>query len=208
MNKKKRSNFPLFQSHLDLAHRYWQMIIKPGDFVIDATCGNGQDTLILCQLALTNSTGTVLAIDIQAAAIQHTQSYLNQHLSPTLLNCIQYQEGCHSTFPSSIQPDTVALIAYNLGYLPGNNKQLTTMTDTTLQSLNRALSLVKPGGAISITCYPGHTEGSDEQAAILDFVTQLSPFEWSCCHHVWINRKKSPSLLFLQKAQVPNPITV
>ncbi len=198
--KKTRSNFNLFQSHLDLAHSYWHKIVNPGDVVIDATCGNGQDTLLLCRLALTESEGSLYAIDIQPKAIKQTQAFLTEHLSAPLLNRIHYQQSCHSVFPSSITPESVSLIAYNLGYLPGNNKQLTTMTETTLHSLNRALSLVKPGGAISLTCYPGHTEGSHEQEAIVNFATNLLPAEWSCCHHVWLNRKKSPSLLLLQKA--------
>lgn len=195
-----RSNFALFQSHLDLAHSYWQKIIKPGDIAIDATCGNGQDTLLLCKLALSHSAGHVYAIDIQPQAITLTQAFLTQNLPSSLLSQVIYHQGCHSVFPTEIQPESVGLIAYNLGYLPGNDKNLTTMTETTLKSLNQALTFIKPGGAISITCYPGHVEGSHEQEAISDFAKNLLPVDWSCCHHVWLNRKKSPSLILLQKA--------
>lgn len=194
------SHFPLFQSHLDLAHAYWSRVVQPGDHVIDATCGNGQDTRILCDLALHQQKGSVLAIDIQLKAIELTKSYLTQHLNKDQLGHIEYQHGCHSQFPDSILPQSVSLIIYNLGYLPGGDKNLTTQTATTLASLQHALTLIKPGGIISVTCYPGHTEGAHEQSAILEFANQLSPNLWSSCHHQWLNRKKSPSLLLIQKS--------
>lgn len=193
------TQFPLFQSHLDLAHSYWHQLIQPGDIVVDATCGNGQDSLILCNLTLQDLKGKVWALDIQAKAIEQTQNYLAQHLKKEQIARVFYQQGCHSQFPTSIETGTVTLIIYNLGYLPGNNKDLTTLTHSTLESLKQALALLKPGGLISITCYPGHAEGLNEQIALLDFVAYLPANEWSCCHHQWLNRKKSPSLLLLQK---------
>ena len=45
------------------AHLLWQQIIRPGDFVIDATCGNGGDTIWLSRAV--GSSGRVLAIDLQ-----------------------------------------------------------------------------------------------------------------------------------------------
>ena len=59
---------------------------------------------------------------------------------------------------------TPKLIVYNLGYLPGSDKLLTTKTSSTLLSVEKALSLIAPNGAISITCYPGHEEGKKEEA--------------------------------------------
>lgn len=194
-----RAQFPLFQSHLDLAHAYWKRLVQPGDLVIDATCGNGQDTLILGQLALGHPNGKVLAMDIQSKAIELTRTYLSEKLGEGSKQ-VEFLLGCHSNFPVSVEKESVTLIVYNLGYLPGNNKNLTTLTATTLQSLRAALLLLKPGGAISLTCYPGHAEGAKEQEAILEFAASLSAQEWNCCHHRWLNRKQAPSLLFLQKA--------
>lgn len=195
-----RSSFPLFQSHLDLAHSYWSRLIKPGDIVIDATCGNGQDTYFLSNLALKNGKGQVYGLDIQPKAIDLTRSYLQDRLPLDVLQQIELIVGCHSQFPDAIQPSTVATIVYNLGYLPGGDKSKTTQVETTLKSLQKALILVKKGGLISITCYPGHEEGSLEQHAVIKFVESLPATDWSCCHHLWTNRKKSPSLLIIQKA--------
>lgn len=196
-----RKIFPLFQSHLDLAHSYWSQLVRIGDTIIDATCGNGYDTLKLCQLALSGDKGTIYAFDIQKEAIDSAQQHLSLHLSADIQQRLVFQQRCHSTFPDWIHMESIKLIVYNLGYLPGGNKKQTTQTRTTLQSLQQAFILLQPGGMISITCYPGHAEGSQEQQSILDEVYRLSPNEWSCCHHVWLNRKEAPSLLVIQKAE-------
>lgn len=193
-----RQQFVAFQSHLDLAHRFWGDIVTPGDCVIDATCGNGHDTAVLCRLALTPTSGWVCAIDIQAKALELTKGLLQSQLAPTLMSRVNFALGCHAFLlaKSSLQPK---LIVFNLGYLPGGDKSLTTNAHTTLQGISAAQSLLMPGGAISITCYPGHPEGAVEEKLLLDEVAKLSPQEWSCSWHRWLNRSKAPGLLFLQK---------
>ena len=193
-----RTPFPLFQNHLDVAHAYWRRVILPGDTVIDATCGNGHDTLVLALLALTEKSGKVIACDIQQQALMASQKLLTEHLDPTLCARLQWVEGCHSHFSVDIAEKSVKVIAYNLGYLPGGNKNITTMTATTIESIRSALSLVAPGGLITITCYPGHKEGLVEQEKVVAFVQQLPPDRWSCCHHQWVNRDQAPSLIVIQ----------
>ena len=195
-----RSPFALFQSHLDLAQAYWKALVKKGDTVIDATCGNGHDTLKLSQLALSSDKGKVYAFDIQPQAIQSTLHLLKTHLSQEELNRVSLMEHCHSTFPEEICPESVKLCVYNLGYLPGGDKTQTTKTHSTLASLQKMEPLLQRGGAISMTCYPGHAEGEAELQILLQYVQQLSPKEWSCCHHTWENRHKSPTLLLIQKS--------
>lgn len=195
-----RSKFPLFQSHIDLAHHHWSALIKKGDLVIDATCGNGHDALILAKLTLDEASGRLVVMDLQKEALQQGQERLQHSLSKEQCQRIEYVAGCHSSFPNTIGEGMVQLIVYNLGYLPGGDKAKTTTTSSTLKSLQNALALISPGGAISITCYPGHTEGAAEEAALLAFAATLSPTQWSCCHHRWLNRNASPSLLLMQKA--------
>lgn len=195
-----RNTFPLFQSHLDLAHMYWTKIVQKGDIVIDATCGNGHDTLKLCQLAIESATGKVYAFDNQESAIISTHRLLERCLDAESRKRVELQLHCHSLFPYAIRPQSIKLIVYNLGYLPGYNKIHTTKVSTTLQSLSAAQTLLMSGGVISVTCYPGHEEGKKEQEALLDYVSKLSPLEWSCSHQVWQNRNEAPSLLLIQKA--------
>lgn len=186
-------------SHLTLAHQYWTALVQPGDTVIDATCGNGHDTLCLANLVLKEELNNVLyALDIQDKALESTLKLLSEHLPVSLLEKIKLIKSCHSLFPTELTPASVKLIVYNLGYLPRGNKNVTTVTETTLASISQAIKLVEPGGAISISCYPGHLEGEKEEMKILEMVSTLNPHQWSCCHHRWINRRKAPSLLIIK----------
>jgi hypothetical protein len=198
-----RKPFPLFQTPLDLAHTYWQRLLKPGDHVVDATCGNGHDTLFLVHLLSQFSPqGFVTALDTQLQAIENTRHILSTHISNDFLDHVSLHQQCHSVFPTYLEKGSVALIVYNLGYLPGGDKALTTSSSTTQSSLAAALSLIKPGGAISITCYPGHEAGKLEEDMVLNFAASLNPQEWSACHHVWLNRRQAPSLVLLQRSHI------
>lgn len=189
-----RPTFSLFQSHLDLAHSYWKAHLKPLCHVIDATCGNGHDSLFLANHL---NGGSLYCIDIQKTAIDSTKSLLEKNLPTSQLDSIYFFNQSHETFPSEIP--CCDLIIYNLGYLPGGDKNQTTDTSSTIKSFKNALQLLKPQGLISITCYPGHAEGALEQEALLNTVRLLSPQDYLVCHHIFENRKAAPSLLLVFK---------
>lgn len=195
-----RRQFSLFQTPIDLAHAYWRQLLVPGNCVIDATCGNGNDTLLLAQIVLQDgATGRIIAMDKQQQALDAARQLLARHLSSERLSHVSFYQQCHSSFPDEIGKESVALIVYNLGYLPGGNKNLTTLSATTIQSLEAVLPLVIPGGMISITCYPGHDAGKLEEEQVMKFAAMLDPQRWSCCHHHWANRRNAPSLLLIQR---------
>jgi SAM-dependent methyltransferase len=173
----------MHKPHLDQAYLYWKNLVKPTDQVIDATCGNGKDALRLTELV---PEGHVYAIDIQEIALQKAKELISYSNISFLLQS-------HTELPSG----EFKLIVYNLGYLPGGNKDLTTMTKTTLESLGKAAQLIPIGGALSITCYPGHPEGALEEEAIRSWVQGLDSKNWLIRHHFW--REKSPSLFFIIK---------
>ncbi len=191
-----KSKFFLFSSHLDLAHSYWKALLSPTDTVVDATCGNGHDTLQLAHLV---PKGNVFALDIQEEAIVSTQALLKKTLTEAQLSRVQVLKKSHATFPQELLPESVRLIVYNLGYLPGHNKSFTTEVSSTLISLQNALPLILSGGAISMTCYPGHAEGAKEEASLLETCARLDPTSWSVYHHKSINRIAAPSLLLIQR---------
>lgn len=172
--------------HLDQAYLYWKNLLKPDDIVIDATCGNGKDSLRLTELV---PEGHVYAIDIQEIALQKAQALIPH-------SNITYLLQSHVDLP----PVQVKLIVYNLGYLPGGNKDLTTLTASTLESLSRAAQLIGMGSAISITCYPGHPEGAREAEAIQKWAEGLDPEKWKITTHHW--REKSPNLFFIVKIKI------
>jgi SAM-dependent methyltransferase len=188
-----------FSSHLHLAHHYWKSHLKPGDQVVDATCGNGHDTLFLSRLVLENDKGLVVGLDIQEQAIKSTELLLTEKLSPELKKRVRIFQQSHEKYPPLVTERSVQLIVYNLGYLPGGNKSVTTQTFTTLESVKNYFNLLSPHGIMSITCYPGHLEGAKEEFSLLQWIAELPFRQWNVCHHRWVNRINSPSLLIIKK---------
>lgn len=181
--------------HLDLAKSIWSRHLEVGDAAIDATCGNGHDTLFLAKFGLSS----LFALDIQAAAIAKTRELLEEHLEEEELQRVVLCHLSHEDMRKVPIAQPPRLIVYNLGYLPGGDKNLTTQTASTLQSVASALSILGKRGAVSITCYPGHDEGKKEEEALLDFARTLPPHEWEVRHQRWLNRHRSPSLLWIAR---------
>ncbi|MCP5506570.1 MAG: class I SAM-dependent methyltransferase [Chlamydiales bacterium] len=177
---------------LQLGHSLWKDHLNEGNRAIDATCGNGHDTLFLSTLNLSH----LYVFDIQKEALLATQKRID-HLCAVPSKTISYHLGCHSLFEGVDSP--VDLIVYNLGYLPGGDKSLTTQVATTLQSVEKGLSLLTEGGLMSLTLYPGHPEGKREEEALLALTSSFSPKKFQVSHHRLLNRSSAPSLLLIKK---------
>lgn len=182
-------------SHLDIAHMFWQNIVNPGDTVLDATAGNGHDSFFLASIALQDPKGKLIAFDIQKTALEHTKARLKEFPQEQ----IALYEMCHSRMNEVAASCSVKLIAFNLGYLPGGDKSVTTLVSSTLAAITAALNLAAPGGLISITCYPGHSEGLVEENAILPLCQSLDPKQWTISSHTFMNRTRHPHLILLQR---------
>jgi tRNA1(Val) A37 N6-methylase TrmN6 len=184
-------------STVALAHRYWEDLLDPSDTAIDATCGNGKDTLKLAQLL---PKGHVIALDIQQKAIEKSSLFLKNHLPSEALERISLFHQSHTDFPPIVYTYKIKLIIYNLGYLPGGgDKKITTQQVTTLESIKKSFNLLTPGGALSIICYPGHPEGAREEESLLEEARALDPLLWTVCYHQWLNHYHAPSLLLIKK---------
>jgi len=181
--------FPLFQTPIDLAHSFWKALILPGDHAIDATCGNGHDSLFLSTLPLSK----LYLFDIQEQAIQNTRERLKD-ASVSL----EFHHCSHDAIGERVKNE-VRLIIYNLGYLPGSDKSIKTLSKSTLESVQAGMQLLQKGGVISITCYPGHPEGLQEEQELLEWSKSLPTSEWSVSLFRFLNRNSSPSLLLLQR---------
>lgn len=141
--------------------------IKPGDTVIDATMGNGHDTLKLAQWV--GPEGLVHAFDIQPQALQSTQERLQAH--DVLAHCRLHLQG--HQFMSEAVNEEVSVVLFNLGYLPGQDKLITTEVETTLIAIKQGLDLLKESGVLIVVVYPGHEQGRIEQKALDQWVTKV-----------------------------------
>lgn len=193
--------------HQAQAHDIWGKVIQPSDVIIDATCGNGHDSLFLASKLsyLNENPGKLYCIDIQEEAITATTKRLtDNNLGAWIGNHIQLIHGSHSHFPSTISPETVGLICYNLGYLPGKTRTVhdetgelnvvITKPDSTLMSLKKALPLIRQGGLLSVVAYPGHPGGQEELHTVQTFMTELCDQTWRVYGSYPLNKPKLPVL--------------
>ncbi len=186
-----------FSRHLIIAKNYWKNFLEKNHVVIDATCGNGYDSLFISQILLDSLKGKLYCFDIQKKAIEATYLLLKNNLPYKIFEKITFINKSHEDFSKYIKTK-VNLIIYNLGYLPKSNKQLTTKVSSTLLSIKSALSLLDDKGAISITSYPGHEEGEKEEKALLSFLSTLDNLKYSVCYHKWLNKEKAPSIFWIE----------
>lgn len=162
----------------EVAHDFLAERIKPGDRVVDATMGNGHDTLFLRQHV--GDSGHVYAFDIQQIALEKTISRLEDQGFRTGYMLIK---GNHAEMQRQLPDFTVGSIAavvFNLGYLPGGDKQLSSSATTTIEALEQSLKVLKPGGFISLLAYLGHPEGHTEHQAIVKWLDRLpGEYKWN-----------------------------
>ncbi|KAL9268479.1 tRNA (mnm(5)s(2)U34)-methyltransferase, chloroplastic-like protein [Drosera capensis] len=185
----------------EVAHCIWKRVTRKGDIVVDATCGNGYDTLAMLKMVKKdNGEGFVYGMDIQEDAVKSTLSLLDSSLDPTFRQHIKIFTTCHSRMAKVLPKNTsVRLVAFNLGYLPGGDKQLITRPHTTLLALEAAKEILTSGGLISLVVYVGHPGGREEFESVLSFASKLSVDEWFCSQIQLPNRPESPVLMFLCK---------
>lgn len=163
--------------------------VQEGDFCIDATMGNGNDTLLLSQLC--GKSGKVLAFDIQEQALTATQKRLNAGHVPENYRLLLES---HANMAEYATPDSVSCIVFNFGYLPGGDHSLATRGETSIQALTQALTLLKKGGMISLCIYSGGDSGFEERDQILDWLKNLDPHQYLVIKSEYYNRPNNPPI--------------
>ncbi|MGE6628788.1 class I SAM-dependent methyltransferase [Bacillus sp. NPDC077027] len=171
-----------------------------GDVVIDATMGNGHDTIFLADLVGQN--GHVYAFDIQQEAIAHTQNRLGIHY-PQVHLIHDGHEELSTYIPESFQGQIAAAV-FNLGYLPGGDKSVTTTAQTTIKAIKQLLHLLKPEGIIILVIYHGHPEGKIEKDALLAYCESLDHELVQVLSYQYVNIKNDPPFVVaIEKSSNP-----
>ena len=174
--------------------RYWagEMVdaaLFDGAQVIDATMGNGHDTLWLCERV--GDEGRVYAFDIQEQAVENTRARLTAAglAHRAVLFCLGHERMAEAV------SGPVDAVVFNLGWLPGAPHAVTTRTETTLQAAEAGLRLLKPGGLMTLCVYPGHPEGARELAALTAWATALDPMRYDAMIKRYLNQPNDPPQL-------------
>ncbi len=174
-----------------LAADYMARAIRPGDTVVDATMGNGKDTLFLCELV--GEGGCVYAFDVQPEAVERTRERVEEAGFADRTTLLL---AGHETMAEKIS-EPVQAVMFNLGWLPGAAHAVTTRTETTLAAVRAATELLSPGGVVTVCVYPGHEEGTRELEALRTFVSQMDVRRFNTLHHVFVNASNQTPQLFL-----------
>ncbi|MFG6493768.1 class I SAM-dependent methyltransferase [Fictibacillus sp. UD] len=175
---------------LPFARTLLRSFCKPGDLVIDATCGNGNDTLFLSKLVGEN--GHVFAFDIQQQAIQNSKQRLIDHNAD---QNVTFYHASHDELIDQLPSDLsskVSAAIFNLGYLPGSDKSITTTGSSTIGAIEQLLHLLKPEGVIILVIYHGHEEGKKEKELVMNYVKQLDQKQTHVLQYEFINQKNDP----------------
>lgn len=190
-----------FLSVLSFAHKLVSERLQLGEIAIDATTGTGTDTLFLAKT--TGPKGHVFGFDIQEEALILTKQRLDQHvtssISPVTL-LLQSHADMKEAIPT-IHHGTLAAIMFNLGYLPSSasNKEIITMTDSTITALQSALELLRPGGVITIVLYPGHPGGDTESEAVKEWASHIPQSMAQSIIYRQLQRSDAPFTIALEK---------
>lgn len=150
-----------------LAHARLAAHLRAGDRAVDATAGNGHDTVFLAEQV--GAGGRVWAFDIQRQALEATQRRLRDR---GLEGRVSLVSAGHETLAEHLPRHArggLAAVMFNLGYLPGGDHRLVTRPETTQAALSAAWRLLAPGGLISLMVYRGHAGGREEYLALQDW---------------------------------------
>lgn len=167
--------------------------VREGGTVVDFTLGNGHDTLWLSKLV--GEEGKVFSFDIQESAINSARELLERENAPKNYRLIRSSHHLVKDYVS----EPICAGMFNLGYLPGGDKSVTTMHETTLPAIEAGIELLEDGGGILIAVYPGHAEGAVEGRMIHEMLAPLDRKKICISKLQIINSPTSPFFFLVEK---------
>ena len=155
---------------------------------IDATAGKGRDTLFLCEI--TPDDGHILAMDIQEEAIKQAKERIRR---AGYESKVEFVLDGHEHM-DHYMTDSVDLIMFNLGYLPGGDHKKATSYPTTIEAVKKGLALLKAGGLMTLMIYSGGDSGFEEREALLPFLQDLDSQDFTVIVESFYNKPNTPPL--------------
>ena len=178
---------------LEIAKKFLnQADITNDGVLVDFTMGNGYDTLYLCSLV---PRGKVYAFDVQADAVINTEKRLSENAVTAEVHLIH---DSHSNAKKYIDTEIDGGM-FNLGYLPGGDKSIHTMHESTISAVKDAISILKKGGILVISVYPGHEEGRVEGEMLLEMLKEYDKRLYWISQFRLVNSPDSPFIITVEK---------
>ncbi len=173
----------------EIVHEAIKPHVTEGGLCIDATAGNGNDTLYLAKLV--GVEGQVIAFDIQEDAVANTEKRLQEQDMSERAKVVL---DSHVNMASYAKENTVDCIVFNLGYLPGGDHKMATQANSSIEAMNVALKLLKKKGLLSVTIYSGGDSGFEEKNAVLSWLRQLDQRKYLVLVTEYYNRQNNPPI--------------
>lgn len=183
-------SFKYINNAVNISKHLMALIVEEGDSVVDATVGNGNDTLYLAKLV--GEHGKVYGFDIQKCAINTTKQKL---IDQKMLNRVVLINTGHENINKYIK-EKVKVVVFNLGYLPKGDKNIKTSADTTIEAIKKSLQILDKNGMLLIICYTGHEGGLEEKESVFDYLKRLNQKEYNVLKFKFINQINNPPILF------------
>ena len=166
--------------------------IVEGGVAVDFTMGNGHDTLWLSRAV--GPQGKVYAFDIQEQALESTAALLEKEGAR---NCTLILDS-HSNVKKYVEAPICAGL-FNLGFLPGGDKTITTLTETSLKAISDGIDLLGDDGGLLVAVYPGHAEGAREGDAIERMLSGYDRRKVCCSKFRIVTSPTSPFFFLIEK---------
>ncbi len=178
---------------LDFAKSLLKKAVHAGDVVVDATLGNGYDTVFLAELVGVD--GKVFGFDVQKDAIEVSKERLIRH---NLIEQVTLFHAGHEQLLANIPSNHHGKITgaiFNLGYLPGSDKTIVTQPATTIAAIEQLLEIMAPEGIIVVVIYHGHEQGALERDSLLQYCQQLDQKTAHVLQYQFINQQNNPPFI-------------
>jgi len=173
-------------------HREVAGHLPAGGIAVDATMGNGHDTLFLAHCV--GEEGRVHAFDIQEAALAATRARLEA--AGVVERCRLHlcgHEGMGAVLGEAGEKvGGIAAVLFNFGYLPGADHGLRTSNESSVAAVAEALRWLGPGGILGCVCYTGHEGGVEEAAAVEALLSGLPQEKWLVARYGFLNQQRRP----------------
>lgn len=157
---------------------------------LDATCGNGHDSLNIIKRLDEN--GFLYCTDIQDLAIENTDKLLKEagykNYKPI--------KKSHDLFADEIE-ESFRLVIFNLGYLPGSDKKIVTRAETTIKAIDSLIKKLDKDGVIIVVSYLGHPNSKEERESLDKYLKNLSQKDFLVEKRQFYNQVNNPPIVYL-----------
>lgn len=178
----------ILSNSLAISHEIIQKAVQQGDTVVDATMGNGNDTLLLARLV--GEKGKVYSFDIQQCALANTRKKLDD---AGVAGYVELIRDGHQNMDLYV-PKGIKAVMFNLGYLPKGDHSIGTKAETTIEALKKSMELLMVGGIIMLVIYYGGDSGFDEKEAVLKYLETIDCRKYTVLVSNFVNQINCPPI--------------